>query len=218
MPCIYEIVNVKNSKVYVGQAKDLKARIRGHRYSSKNKNTPLYSAISKYGWKSFVVNVIEECDISLLNDKEIFWVEKKKSLYPNGYNLLIGGNQSEHNEYTKHKISTKRKGIKFSEEHKNNLRLSHIGYVMSEEQKKKISQSLQGKAYSNETKKKLCYSQPHRKRVGRFDESKNLIEVYDSIKLAAKILGSSPSHISECCKGKRKLKSILGNHFLQILD
>jgi group I intron endonuclease len=217
MAVIYEIVNNKNNKVYIGQAKDLKSRIRSHKYSAKNKNTPLYSAISKYGWDYFTINIIEECDKTLLNDREVYWISQKKSIYPNGYNLLIGGNQSDHNEYTKIKISKKRIGIKFSQKHKDNLRLSHLGYVMPDEQKRKISQSSKGKVYSEETKKKLTFSQPHRKSIGRFDKNKNLLEIYDSIKSASKILGCTASHVSECCNGKRKMKKILGDDFLKHL-
>ena len=44
------------------------------------------------------------------------------------------------------KISEKRKGIIFTKEHRENLKLSHLGKKHTEEQKKKISDSLKGKS------------------------------------------------------------------------
>lgn len=218
MSVIYEFVNNINQKIYVGQAIDYKQRIRTHKFNSKkNKNTPFYNALKKYGWENFSINVIEECEENKLNEREIYWIEEKKSLYPNGYNLLEGGKQARHTNITKQKISDGRKGIKFSKDHIENLRKSHIGYVMSEEQKRKISESNKGKKHSLETKRKLKYLQPHRREVGRFDKEGNLIFKYESIMDASIDLNCSPGNISECCNGKRKMSKILKGDTLKFL-
>ena len=72
MKVVYEFVNKINGKIYVGQAKDFKSRIRCHRCNAKShKSTnPFYNAIRKYGWDNFTINIIEECDVKLLNDHE----------------------------------------------------------------------------------------------------------------------------------------------------
>lgn len=218
MSVIYEFVNNINQKVYVGQAIDYKQRIRTHKFNLKqDKNTPFYNALKKYGWENFSINIIEECGTNELNEREVYWIEEKKSLYPNGYNLLEGGNQARHNDITKQKISNSRKGIKFSESHIENLRKSHLGYVMPEEQKEKISKSNKGKVISEETKRKLKYQQPHRREVGRFDKEGNLINKYESISDAAIDLNCSPGNISECCNGKRKMSKTLKGDTLKFL-
>ena len=218
MPVIYEFTNKVNQKVYIGQASDYKQRIRSHKFNLRqNKNTPFYNALKKYGWNNFSINIIEECEEEKLNEREIYWIEEKRSLYPNGYNLLEGGKQAKHTDITKQKISNSRKGIKFSESHIENLKKSHIGYVMPDEQKKKISQSNKGKIISDETKNKLKYSQPHRKEVGRFDLNGNLITKYESIMDASIDLNCSPGNVSECCNGKRKMKNILNGDILKFL-
>jgi group I intron endonuclease len=149
MSVIYQFVNNTTQKIYVGQAVDYKQRIRNHKFNLKqNKNTPLYSALKKYGWENFSINIIEECEENKLNEREVYWIEEKNSLYPNGYNLLEGGKQARHTDITKQKISNGRKGIKFSKSHIENLRKSHLGYVMPEEQKEKISKSNKGKVVS----------------------------------------------------------------------
>lgn len=218
MSTIYEFVNNINRKVYVGQAVDYKQRIRNHKFNLKqDKNTPFYNALKKYGWENFSINIIEECEANELNEREVYWINEKKSLYPNGYNLLEGGNQARHNDITKQKISNGRKGIKFSESHIENLRKSHLGYIMPEEQKKKISKSNKGKVVSEETKRKLKYKQPHRREVGRFDHQGNLISKYESVKDAALHLNCHPGHISGCCNGKRKMSKILRGDILKFL-
>ena len=85
MRVIYEFVNKINGKVYVGQAKDFKSRLRCHKYHTKSnkKNSPFYAALRKYGWDNFNINIIEECDIEMLNEKEEYWIQEKESLYPN---------------------------------------------------------------------------------------------------------------------------------------
>ncbi len=218
MSVIYEFINNSNQKVYVGQAIDYKQRIRTHKFNLKqDKNTPFYNALKKYGWENFSINIIEECEENKLNEREVYWIEEKNSLYPNGYNLLEGGNQAKHTDITKQKISSGKKGIKFSQSHIENLRKSHLGYIMPEEQKKKISESNKGKVFSEETKIKLKYSQPHRREIGRFDTEGNLIVKYESIKEASIKLNCSPGNISECCNNKRKMKNILKGDFLKFL-
>jgi group I intron endonuclease len=219
MSVIYEFVNTINNKVYVGQTKDFKSRIRCHRHNSRSykKTNPFYNAIRKYGWDNFTINIIEECNIKSINDREEYWIREKKSLYPNGYNLMKGGNQYEMSEDTKRKLSQIRKGIKFSPEHIENLRKSHLGNKLSEETKRKLSKINKGKIHTEEVKIKLRYSNPNRKEVGRFDCDNNLICKYDSIKLAAKEFNVLPCKITECCQGKRKMKKILGTDTLRYL-
>jgi group I intron endonuclease len=216
---IYQFTNNKSGKIYIGQTVDYKKRIRDHKfnYHKEIKNTPFYNALRKYGWENFSITIIEECSEELLNEKEIYWIEEKKSLFPNGYNLLEGGNQAKHSDTTKQKISEARKGMKFSESHIENLRKSHLGYVMPEEQKRKISESNKGKIFSENTKNKLKFSQPHRREVGRFDPQGNLISKYESVKDAALYLNCHPGHISGCCNGKRKMNKILKGDTLKFL-
>lgn len=219
MRVIYEFVNNINGKVYVGQAKDFKSRLRCHKYHTKSnkKNSPFYAALRKYGWDNFSINIIEECDIEILNDREEYWIEQKKCLYPNGYNLMKGGKQYEMSDDTKKKISEIRKGIKFSPKHIENLKKSHLGNKLSEETKRKISEINKGRIHSEETRVKLRYSNPNRKEVGRFNEEGILVCKYESIKEAARILECNVGHLSECCRGKRKLTKILNSDTLRYL-
>lgn len=86
---IYKIENLKNGKVYVGQAVDIKRRWSRHRMELKkgiHSNKYLQRAYDKYGVDAFRYSVIEECPKEKLNEREIFYIQKFDS-FSNGYNL-----------------------------------------------------------------------------------------------------------------------------------
>lgn len=107
-----------NKKVYVGQTiGTVPARFNGHksaaRYNQKyldgdveashNKRgmcSKLYRAVNKYGEDNFTIEILEECDDSMLDELETMFIEEFDSV-ANGYNLKSGGNSSKHSEETK---------------------------------------------------------------------------------------------------------------------
>lgn len=95
---IYKITNLINNKVYIGQSINIQARWKAHRHRPFNPNSVdydsiLYRAIRKYGLENFKFEVLEECKSQeLLNDREIFYIQKYKSSNPDfGYNMSNGG-------------------------------------------------------------------------------------------------------------------------------
>ena len=86
---IYKITNKVNNKVYIGQTRyTLEFRWRQHQH--KKDSTYFHNAIHKYGIENFELEILEECDIELLNSKEMFYIAKYDS-FKNGYNLTIEG-------------------------------------------------------------------------------------------------------------------------------
>lgn len=95
---IYKIQNLINGKCYIGQSKDIKKRWAGHRKTMLNQsdhsyNNPLYKSMRKYGIENFSFEVIEECLVSELNNKEKYYIQQYNSFF-NGYNLTLGGDSS----------------------------------------------------------------------------------------------------------------------------
>lgn len=93
---IYKITNKINGHYYVGQAVDIKARFREHRFSArhiehKDHNSPIHKALCKYGCDNFLYEVLEECTRTQLNDREIYWIDKLKARENGNYNILAGG-------------------------------------------------------------------------------------------------------------------------------
>jgi group I intron endonuclease len=136
---IYKIVN-PTGKIYIGQAIDIDKR--WSEYNLNNSNLPkqpkIYRSLKKYGINNHLFEVIEECTIEQLNEREIYWGEHYGVLGENGLNLRLGGQKGKINEHTKLQISTsligkpkltskKGKehalyGISKTEEHKNNIK------------------------------------------------------------------------------------------------
>lgn len=88
---IYKITNLVNNKCYIGQAKDIHERyFNHHQYDYKRLDYQIYQAMRKYGLTNFSIEVVELCDSSELNEKEIYWINKLNS-FQNGYNMTLGG-------------------------------------------------------------------------------------------------------------------------------
>lgn len=74
---IYKITNISNDMCYVGQAANIAERWRQHIKRGIGAETPtrnkLYPAMASFGVENFTFEIIEECDRSLLNDREDYW-------------------------------------------------------------------------------------------------------------------------------------------------
>lgn len=93
---IYVITNKVNGKQYVGQtSRNIDTRFEEHCYDDRS-NSAIHKAIKKYGINSFELKELESVDLSLLDDKEKYWIEKLDT-YKNGYNCNVGGDQSLNN-------------------------------------------------------------------------------------------------------------------------
>jgi group I intron endonuclease len=114
MVFVYKIVNSVNGKEYIGITKNTKLRWNAHVHSSKTKNTPLYSAMRKYGIDKFNMQVICICpNWGYACAVEVALIFISSSLY----NLAAGGEggfvvpEASKSEWKK-KLSNARKGAK----------------------------------------------------------------------------------------------------------
>lgn len=99
---IYKIENLINGKIYIGQSSNIERRWKNHKANAFNKNDkgydyPLYRAIRKYGLRNFSFEIIEECSLTELNDKEKYYISKYNSFF-NGYNQTFGGDTASRQE------------------------------------------------------------------------------------------------------------------------
>ena len=145
---IYKITS-PSGKVYIGQSIDIKKRFANYytlKKSTKNQ-TRLYNSFIKYKVENHIFEIIEECNIDLLNERERYWQEHFNVIGKNGLNCQLT------DTLIKKKMSIAKKGKKQSIEHKNKITLSKIGRKLSEETKNKIS--ISHKKIGYEIKKKL---------------------------------------------------------------
>lgn len=89
---IYKITNKLNNKCYIGQSIDIMRRWSEHKTAAKclNTNSQISLAISMYGVQNFTFEVLEECELEKLDDREKFYITLYNS-YLDGYNNTTGG-------------------------------------------------------------------------------------------------------------------------------
>lgn len=151
---IYKITNVINGKVYIGQSSNVERRFSQHkspyeqeRFSEK----PLYRAFKKYGIENFTFEILEECEISQLNEKEKFWIKENKSLiHQKGYNITCGGDGVSEENHPKHKL-TKEDVIDIRTRYNNKERCKDVEALYKE----KIGHSGFSKIWKGETWKNI---------------------------------------------------------------
>jgi len=129
---IYSITNSVNKKRYIGQSINIIERWRYHKKvlrKNVHNNAHLQKAWNLFGENSFEFIVLEEC-----SKEDLSKLEKKWSDYYNtentkcGYNIRKTGEINFISEETKKKISIAKKGITFSDSHKNNLSKNHFDF------------------------------------------------------------------------------------------
>jgi group I intron endonuclease len=88
---IYKITCTKNNKIYIGSSKNIKNRIHIHKKSlcnNNHRNKFLQNAWNKYGEINFLLEVVEECDIDNLLNREEYWINTTNSyLRDYGFNI-----------------------------------------------------------------------------------------------------------------------------------
>ena len=91
---IYIIKNTVNDKVYIGQTHvSIKLRFQNHLSAARRGlDYIIGKAIRKYGEDKFYVELLEECLIEELNEREKYWIAFFKATDNRfGYNMSIGG-------------------------------------------------------------------------------------------------------------------------------
>ena len=89
---IYKITKISNGKSYIGQSNNIERRFKEHQQKGSLSRIPLDIAIQKYGIHAFTYEILEECPLDKLNEREQYWISYYDTIN-NGYNCLPGGEQ-----------------------------------------------------------------------------------------------------------------------------
>lgn len=85
---IYKITKKENGKSYIGQSNDIERRFKEHTFKNE---IPIDKAIQKYGKESFQFEILEECSLDELDEKERYWINYYNTYKGFGYNCSEGG-------------------------------------------------------------------------------------------------------------------------------
>lgn len=89
MAYIYKITNNLSGNFYIGKTtKSIEVRYASHvQQANKKAKTVLHKALKSVGVENFTIEIVEECEEEVLNEREIFFI-KELSPY---YNMTPGG-------------------------------------------------------------------------------------------------------------------------------
>lgn len=103
---IYKITNKVTNDIYIGYSYNYLKRWYFHKWNAKQGvDTYLYRAIRKYGVDNFCIDVLEECDNSLNEQQERYWIQK---LSPR-YNMTEGGDGGRTADSSRYKEGMKKR-------------------------------------------------------------------------------------------------------------
>ena len=76
---VYKITNKINQKCYIGSSIRVNKRWQQHINDANNPNNekynyPLYQAFRKYGIENFTFEIVEQCGIEQLDERERYWI------------------------------------------------------------------------------------------------------------------------------------------------
>lgn len=221
---IYKVTCKATLKSYIGQARNIKMRIKQHLRSSindaaKDYGVPFHAAIRKYGIENFDIEVLELCDAAELNDKERYWIKMLGTYIhaegSGGYNVTEGGRQSVRRIKLTPEVLTQI----FSLLKENILTYKEIAdkFALNADTVKRLNTGrmcydprLSYPLRNNSTcvnKQKFgsyLYTGTAVEQLDRY--TGNLLALYPSAFAAASALGNVEynKHIAHCCSGKRK--------------
>ncbi len=142
---VYKHTCVTTNKSYIGVTQNMQRRIRGHR-SPSSQCVLLRNAVQKYGWDSFVTNVLATS--STLEEAlalEQRFIAEHQTLSPTGYNLKTSGTAIVYSEETKQRISSSLRGRTLSPEWRAKISASLTGRKATLEKRANMSKALRGK-------------------------------------------------------------------------
>lgn len=84
---IYKITKKENGKSYIGQSNDIERRFSEHKIKI---NIPIEVVIKKYGTDAFNFEIIEECPLDKLDEREKYWIAFYNTYKEFGYNCNEG--------------------------------------------------------------------------------------------------------------------------------
>lgn len=173
---IYKITNPKG-RVYIGQSTNLISRKSDYSSGRCKGQLRLYRSIRKYGFSSHIFEIIEECEVNLLNDRERYWQDFYEVLGDNGLNLKLTTTTTKsgaHSQETKQRISSSLKGHTYTDETREKISNSLKGRPCSDETRRKRSESMKrsgstppsakGKKRSEETRQRMSEAAKKRKK------------------------------------------------------
>lgn len=125
---IYKITSPSN-KVYIGQSNNIGKRFKQYSSLSQTKlQKRLHYSFNKYGINNHIFEVIEECNVELLNERERYFQDYYNVLGKDGLNCLLTSTKDNIKVYSKETIDK--------------IRLGNLGKIIPDTVRKQTSETM----------------------------------------------------------------------------
>lgn len=192
---IYKITN-PTGKIYIGQSTNIKKRWEFYIGFHCKGQTKLYNSLKKYGWDNHKKEILEECRVSMLEERETFYKLYYKVLDTPSLCCRMDG------KFGYDSIETRKLKSKGKLGNTNAL-----GHKKTKKCKVRISNKMKTLNFYNNKTRRAKLSKSHSIPVFQYDLNENFIKEFESAKSATKILRPNKingSDICACIKGRQK--------------
>jgi group I intron endonuclease len=198
---IYKITNPKG-KIYIGQSIDINRRFKEYKKLQCTQSIKLYNSLKKYGFEKHTFEIIEECSIEQLNDREEFYIKSFDS-HIKGLNIKLASKPSwTGKKRPEHSIFMKSKSyLKYERTDKHKNALSNAMKKIWEEKKEEISKNISKNKIGKKVKKIQCIETQ---------------EIFPSIKECSEKMDISKGCLCSFVKGKYPYPTLKGYTFKYI--
>lgn len=225
---IYKITS-PSGRIYIGQSVNIEKRLNDYKTGMAPKQPKLNRSFLKYGFDSHKIEVICECFLEELNDKERYYQDLFSCIGKTGLNCVLTKSSDRSgfvSEETKKNMSGKKRPehvrFKISKSHKGKthtletrLKIAENSRNISEETRQKYRDSHIGHTHTLEARKKISeagkgrvFSEEARMKIaskhGKRVLNTETGEVFISIAKAAKSIGHNEAWLGKKLKGEVK--------------
>lgn len=204
---IYKIISPSN-KIYIGQSINIKKRFKQYKNKHLGKQVRLKHSFEKYGIENHTFEIIEECEIELLNEKERYWQEYYDVLGKQGLNCVLVNTKDKKAIPSIESIEKNRKI--HQEKYKNG---ESVLYKLNEKskilklEKLKLKKELKSKKIIKESTKKLI-SEKAKLRLNIFHPNAKKVINIETLEIF-KDVNTANKSILHLNKSRRELNRIL---------
>lgn len=219
---IYKITNPKG-KIYIGQSINIEKRSRSYSKLQCKGQLKLYNSLTKYGFSEHIFEVVEECSVEKLNERERHWQDYYNVLSKNGLNcnLTKAGNISgQQSQEVRNKIREgqirignrppNRQGTKHTQKTKDAIAegnrgiIRNVGRRHSKETREKLSKAHLGMKHTEEAKTKQAlaklgkrFSDKHKQAIAKSHIKYENIKRYDLTGVLVKVYNNIGEAVKE---------------------
>ena len=200
---IYKITS-PTGRIYIGQSVNIAARFKKYKWLGCKTQTRLYRSLLKYGYEAHKFEVIEECSIELLNERERYWQDQNFGIcHKMSLNSMLTKSDTKSGLLSievRAKIGKKQTGVKLSKEHCDNISKGKKGKPKPPGFSEMRSKLMQGFKQTQERKNKISANSGKAKIV--FDNSSFVF--YNSVKEVADLYNIKDVTLSHKLIGRKK--------------